>query len=199
MPGMQEGYQGCEAASVQEMRRMPARNKNGSATDGPGFVVQQQERVPSKEKCKDEVAELIGVIERGMPSGEKIVFERMSEQTPGMIPGDIVVELQQRPHDRFERRGNDLHTKMRVTLKEALTGFKKTINHLDGHTVGVQTNPYERSNDIIRPGLVKTFRKEGMPVHETPSMFGNMKVEFVLDFPKQLNPEQRSVIERVLG
>merc|ERR1712072_531855 len=62
-------------------------------------------------------------------------FPRMSEQTPGKIPGDIVVTLKQKPHDRFERTGDDLRTSLTITLKEALLGFKRTIAHLDDHTV----------------------------------------------------------------
>ena len=165
---------------------------------GPGFVVQQQERVPSKERCKDEVAQLEGVVERGMADGAKIVFERMSEQTPGQIPGDIIIELQQAPHDRFTRHGDDLRTQVRVSLKEALTGFSRKIPHLDGHVVDLSMNPYERSRDIVYPQRVVTLKDEGMPVHETPSMFGKMKIELAVDMPRQLSPEQRKVIEAVL-
>lgn len=40
-------------------------------------------------------------IEKGMPSDHKIVFEKESEQRPGMIPGDVVFQLRQIKHARF--------------------------------------------------------------------------------------------------
>jgi hypothetical protein len=40
--------------------------------------------------------ELLAVIERGMPEGHNIVFERASEQTPETIPGDVVLIVRAR-------------------------------------------------------------------------------------------------------
>lgn len=105
---------------------------------GPGFMVQQQERVPSKDFCKDDMAKLEAVIERGMPDGAKISFERMSEQMPGQIPGDVHLVLRQQPHKRFERRGDDLYTDIKVSLRDALAGFSTTLEHLDGRAVSVR-------------------------------------------------------------
>jgi hypothetical protein len=47
---------------------------------------------------------IVGVIERGMPSNHEIVFERESEQRPGMIPGNVVMRLVQQPHRTFRYR-----------------------------------------------------------------------------------------------
>merc|ERR1712150_418947 len=53
------------------------------------MIVQQQVNVPSKERCKEEATALESVIEVGMADGSEIRFERMSEQKPGEIPGDV--------------------------------------------------------------------------------------------------------------
>jgi DnaJ-related protein SCJ1 len=84
---------------------------------GPGFTVQMQQPCPAcggrgktaAHKCpychgnkvvqEDKV--LTAEIERGMPSTHQIVFERESEQRPGMIPGDVIFRLHQVPHNRF--------------------------------------------------------------------------------------------------
>ncbi|CAI5746894.1 unnamed protein product [Peronospora destructor] len=73
---------------------------------------------------------LTAEIERGMPSTHEIVFERESEQRPGMVPGNVVFRLQQVPHNRFRRAGDDLHYDLKISLEEALLGYKKPMKHL---------------------------------------------------------------------
>lgn len=47
-------------------------------------------------------------IKPGWKDGTKITFEREGDELPGVIPADIVFTLQAKPHDRFERDGDDL-------------------------------------------------------------------------------------------
>ena len=84
---------------------------------GPGFTVQMQQPCPTcngrgktfKTACPfchghkvvEEDKVLTADVERGMPSMHQIVFERESEQHPGMVPGDVIFRLYQLPHDRF--------------------------------------------------------------------------------------------------
>ena len=51
----------------------------------PGMIVQQQEEVQSKEKCKNEETVLKAHVEQGMDNGAELTFPRMSEQLPGQI------------------------------------------------------------------------------------------------------------------
>mmetsp|Transcript_20723 Transcript_20723/g.26408 ORF Transcript_20723/g.26408 Transcript_20723/m.26408 type:complete len:540 (-) Transcript_20723:730-2349(-) len=159
-----------------------------------GFLVQQQEQVPSKEKCMNAPTTLNLVIEKGMSSGAELVFERMGEQTPGQIPGDVVIVLEQKPHASFSRTGNDLKTTVHISLKEALTGVTHTFSHLDGREMKVETQPGE----IISPLQVMKLQGEGMPVHEVPSQYGDMFLEFDVHFPKTLNPSQVAKLRELL-
>merc|ERR1711998_139634 len=65
---------------------------------GPGMIIQQEERVASKEKCKTEDTALKTTIERGMSDGSTVRFPRMSEQTPGQVPGDVIMTIKQKRH-----------------------------------------------------------------------------------------------------
>lgn len=171
----------------------------------PGFTVQMQQKcdrcggkgVTYKHKCHHchghkvvpETKTLEATIERGMPSDYQIRFERESEQKPGVTPGDVIFLLKQRKHARFERDGNDLHHNMHISLREALLGFTKPVRHLDGRSVDVT------QEGITKPFEVKTMKGEGMPVHNFPSEFGDMHVKFYVDFPRNLNAQQRKAIE----
>jgi DnaJ-class molecular chaperone len=45
--------------------------------------------------------------------------------------GEVVFTLETLPHAVFERVGNDLKTTVKISLKQALLGFRKTLTHLD--------------------------------------------------------------------
>jgi DnaJ-related protein SCJ1 len=118
----------------------------------PGFVVQMQETCPecsgrgkvvrtpcphcSGRKVIMEEKTLTADIERGMPSDSEIRFERESEQSPGITPGDVIFKLKQPNHPRFRRDRDDLHHDMHLSLHEALLGYKRTIRHLGAPGAG---------------------------------------------------------------
>jgi DnaJ-class molecular chaperone len=129
----------------------------------PGFVVQMQETCGEcggkgqvfKTKCPNcngrrvvpNEKTLVAHIEKGMPSDGEVRFERESEQTPGVTPGDVIFKFKQQAHARFRRTGDDLHHEMHLSLREALLGFSRNIAHLDGRSVTVKhdgiTQPFE--------------------------------------------------------
>ena len=158
----------------------------------PGFVVQQQQEVPSNEYCKNEKKKLTGAIEKGMPNDSKITFERESEQRPGYIPGDVIMIVRTRKHRTFVRKGKDLHHTMKISLREALTGFSKTLHHLDNHVVTIS------SNKVIKPFQVKKYAGEGMPIHNFPSTFGDLYVKFEIIFPKKLSESDKTKLKEIL-
>lgn len=152
------------------------------------MIVQQQVNTPSKEKCKEEAVTMESEVERGMADGSQITHMRMNEQTPGEIPGDVVIHLSTRKHPRFKRDGNNLRTTKHISLKDALVGFETTIKHMDGREV-----------EIVRTGVspaghVHKIKGEGMPLHDDPSSFGDMFVTLKIDFPKKLSAAQKKAI-----
>lgn len=186
------GCAGSRAERCRSCGRCPNEVKMVQRQMAPGFTVQTQQEVPSKEKCKDEAKTLTATIEKGMKHGEEITFERESEMRPGMIPGDVVFVLRQTPHRTYNREGDDLHMTMTITLKEALTGFRHTITQLDGREIVVE------SKGVTKPFEVRTIKDEGMPVHNFPSQHGDLHVKFKISFPKRLSPEQIETLKELL-
>ncbi|CAD7923425.1 unnamed protein product [Amoebophrya sp. A120] len=160
---------------------------------GPGMVIQQQQEVPSKDRCQQDVAYLHTEIERGMRDGDRITFPHMAEQSPGQLPGDVILILQQRPHNRFERKGNNLHISTKISLKEAMLGFKRKISHLDGHTVNFETS------DTTQPFQVFKIKGEGMPHKDDPTQFGNLFVKVEVEMPKRLTSNQKQLAQQLFA
>jgi DnaJ homolog subfamily B member 11 len=186
------GCKGKSSGKCGQCDRCPNEVRIVQRQVGPGMVMQMHEEVPSEHRCKMESKMLTAVIEKGMNGGAEITFERESEQRPGMIPGDVIFRIRQRDHPQFRREGDNLHYSMTISLKEALTGFRRSIRHLDGHLVEVA------SDDVTSPGQVVRKQGEGMPVHHVPSQFGDMFVTFTIDFPPSLSEAQKDQINRIL-
>jgi DnaJ-class molecular chaperone len=156
---------------------------------GPGFVVQQQEEIKSTEKCKTEATTLHMNIEKGMKDGDSISFEMMGEQRPKQIPGDVVFKLKLQKHKVFTRRGNDLTIKDKITLRQSLLGFEKTYKHLDGHEVKI------RREGVTMPGAVMKVAEEGMPKKDDSSSYGDLYIEYSIQYPDTLTAEQQKAIK----
>lgn len=127
-------------------------------------------------------------IEKGAPDGHKISYKQSADEYINVRTGAVIVTVQEVPHPVFERKINDLKIKIDITLQEALLGFKREIEHLDGHTVTV-----DRTNQVTKPGLIVRLRGEGMPIFEKYGDFGDMLVTCVVNLPTELSTEQRKL------
>lgn len=134
---------------------------------GPGMVQQLQTECPKcrglgeiikdKDRCKkcngnkvnQEKKVLEIFIDKGMTHKQKLVFSGEGDQEPNVIPGDVIIVLNQEQHKTFRRDGADLFMEKEITLYEALCGFSFTITHLDGRIILVKSSPGE----IIKPGM----------------------------------------------
>jgi len=174
---------------------------------GPGFTVQMQQQCGKcggkgktfKSKCPNCKGQKVipnekvleAQIEKGMPSNHEIVFNKQSSQQPGVTPGDVIFRLKTLPHRTYRRDGENLHHAMKISLKEALLGFEKKLQHLDGHEVTV------KSNKVIKPYQTMTIKNEGMPKHNYPSEHGDLFVQFEVVFPESLTPAQQEEIKKI--
>ena len=152
------------------------------------MIMNQEVEEPSKERCKEDAKVLTATIEKGAAEGAEISFPRASEQSPGKIPGDVRVRLKAAKHAVFTRNGTDLQMEMKISLREALLGFEKSIRHLDGHPVSI------RQGTISSHGQVLTLKDEGMPVHGVPSEFGKLHVRLVVVMPKRLTSDEKEFV-----
>jgi len=127
-------------------------------------------------------------VDKGMKDEEKIVFRGEGDQSPGVEAGDVIIVLDEKPHERFERKGNDLFMTHEITLTEALCGFTLLLNHLDGRHLVIRSSPGE----VIVPGSVKGVKGEGMPLHRNPFEKGFLYMKFTVKFPeKQFASEEK--------
>lgn len=100
-------------------------------------------------KVKRGTHEITVTIERGMPDGHTIVYEREGDQSPDYSSGDLTFTIVTQPHDFFTRVGDNLYCKISITLRESLIGFEKKIKHLDGTMIMVKRDKITPSGKSI--------------------------------------------------
>ncbi|KAK3337143.1 hypothetical protein B0T19DRAFT_411638 [Cercophora scortea] len=119
-------------------------------------------------------------VDRGVKSGTKVEFRGEGDQAPGMAAGDVVFQIEQKPHARFTRRDDDLLYQAEIELVTALAGGTIFIEHLDERWLSVDILPGE----AIAPNAVKMIRGQGMPSYRHHD-FGNMYIQFAVKFPEK--------------
>ena len=89
-----------------------------SDCDGEGEVINEKDRCKNCEgrKVMKEVKILEVHLDKGMKHGQRITFTGEADQ----VPGDVVLLLQEKEHEVFQRDGNDLHMTYKIGLAEAL-------------------------------------------------------------------------------
>ncbi len=119
----------------------------------------------------------------GVKTGSKI---RLSGQAGGGVQGagDLYLKIKVRPHQSFERKGDDLKIKQPVDFFTALLGGETTVSTID-KSVKLTIPPETDSG--------KTFRLKGlgMPKLNHPDQCGDLYATIEVQVPKKLTPEQK--------
>lgn len=150
-----------------------------------------------KTKKAEEVLEVF--VEKGAPTGNRVVFSGKADETPGCEPGDVVVIFQEQEHPEFKRKGTDLYTAREITLLEALTGFTMEFAHLDGRQLRVRTISGEVVQPLAEGTGLKAVKGEGMPTFRSPFVFGNLFLVLTICFPEKIAPENVLKLRRALA
>ena len=118
----------------------------------------------------------------GTPDGAYFLFPGLSDQVPGAEAGDVVVVVQEKPHKEYRRAGDHLLLTQRISLVDALTGFKVTFTDPGGRELTVEGE----EGQIVKPDEVWVIRGKGMPRRE--GGYGHLYLRFKIDFPENLPP-----------
>ncbi|KAF7586343.1 Type I HSP40 co-chaperone [Aspergillus hancockii] len=132
-------------------------------------------------------------VDKGVKNGHKIEFRGEGDQMPGVLPGDVVFEIEQKPHPRFQRKDDDLFYHAEIDLLTALGGGTVNIEHLDDRWLTVNITPGE----VITPGAIKMIKGQGMPSFRHHD-FGNLYIQFDVKFPEKDQLQNLNLLEQVL-
>jgi molecular chaperone DnaJ len=129
-------------------------------------------------------------IPAGVEDGTHIQLAGEGETGPGGgPPGDLFLEIVQRPHPIFERQGDDLHCTVTIPMVAAALGATLQVETLDG--------PADLD---IRPG---TQSGSAIPMygHGTERLNssgrGDLMIHISVETPTKLEPEQEELLRQL--
>lgn len=104
----------------------------------------------------------------------------------GKTRGTLIILIKERKeHPVFKRDGDNLSCNVKLSLKEAIMGFKnkKLCKHLDGRVIIASHN----MGDVIKPGAKRMISREGMPIfNSTNDARGDLTITFKIEFPDRI-------------
>ncbi|KAE8656330.1 Eukaryotic aspartyl protease family protein isoform 1 [Hibiscus syriacus] len=129
----------------------------------------------------------------GWKKGTKVTFEGMGNESLGTYAADVTFVIAEKHHSLFRRDGDDLELNVEIPLVKALSGCSVPIPLLGGETMDLEID------EIISPGYQRVIEGQGMANKKQEGSRGNLKLSFVVIFPKELTSEQQAAAVSILG
>ncbi|MCA0395469.1 MAG: molecular chaperone DnaJ [Proteobacteria bacterium] len=128
-------------------------------------------------------------IPAGVDSGDRIRLAGEGEAGPAGAPaGDLYVEVRVRPHDIFERDGDDLHCEVPIRISQAALGDSVRVPTLGGEAeIRVPAETQTGKVFRLRDKGVKSVRSRAP---------GDLYCKVVVETPVNLTTEQRELLDR---
>ncbi|RCS23552.1 J domain-containing protein [Phyllobacterium salinisoli] len=119
--------------------------------------------------------------------GQTIRLKGQGEAMLGGAPGDALVTIRFKPHQRFKLEGRDLHLDLPVSLSDAVLGSRIEVETLDGR-IAVKIPPWSSSDRVLR------LKGKGLPVKtgERADLFVHVRVML----PEDHDPELEALLQR---
>jgi len=130
-------------------------------------------------------------IPAGVEDGQKIRLKGQgSEGTNGGPKGDLYITFLVKSDPRFQRKGNDLYSKVEIDIYTALLGGDAIVDTLSGK-IKVKIKPETQNGTKIR------LRGKGFPIYKKEDSYGDFYAEVLVKLPTNLNEEQKKLIQQL--
>lgn len=121
-------------------------------------------------------------IPKGIETGTTLRVPRGGGQK-----GNLYVIIDILPHQKFERMGSDLLSKITISLPQAVLGSEAEVSLINGHAK-MKIPPGTQSESTFR------LQGKGMPIIKTRS-YGDHFVKVKVNIPKRLTSKQKALFE----
>ena len=108
----------------------------------------------------------------------------------GGAAGDLFLRVHIKPHPVFERKGDDLYTKVQVPVATAVLGGEAQVPTVNGSL-------RLKIPETTQPGQIFRLKAHGMPLTSTPDTRGDLYATIEVQLPRALTKDQRQAWEQV--
>ena len=118
-------------------------------------------------------------IPAGVQHGVTFKFTGMGDDSIRNMPrGDLMVIMSVLDSDGYTRKGNDLYTDKTIDCFQAVRGYEFNLRTLNDKIIKV------KAPAGTQPGTLLTLKGQGMPVHKTLNIRGNLYVKIHVLIPQ---------------
>ena len=118
-------------------------------------------------------------IPAGVQHGVTFKFQGMGDDSIKNMPrGDLMVVMSVLDSDGYTRKGNDLYTDKTIDCFQAVRGHEFNLNTLEDKIIKV------KAPAGTQPGTMLTLKGQGMPIHKTIGIRGNLYVKIHVLIPQ---------------
>jgi molecular chaperone DnaJ len=130
-------------------------------------------------------------IPAGVTEGVQLKVGGKGNDAPGKhsMSGDLLVLIEEIPHETLKREGTNIHYDMYVNFSEAVLGTSKEVDTVSGK-VKIKIDAGAQSGKILR------LKGKGLPSIERYGT-GDFLIHINVWTPKELNKEQRQFFEKM--
>ncbi|MBR1517309.1 MAG: molecular chaperone DnaJ [Bacteroidales bacterium] len=152
-----------------------------------------------KDRCPDchghgivEAEEIISVnVPAGVAEGMQFALQGKGNAAEhGGVPGDLIVVVEEVPHDIFERQGNNLYCDVYVSFADAALGCSVDIPTLGGKA-RVKLDPGTPSGKVLR------LRGKGLPEVNNRYSRGDILACVNVWVPQKLSRDDKALLEKL--
>ena len=104
--------------------------------------------------------------------------------------GDLYVEIEVEPSEKFDRRGNDLYSVESISVPIAVLGGNIEVETIQG-------NVKLKIPSGTQPGTIFRIKGEGAPILGKEEKRGDLYVRIDVDIPKRLSKKEREAWEEL--
>ena len=133
---------------------------------------------------------LEGRIPPGVVTGSRVRLAGEGREGFEGRRGDLYLVVTVRPHERFECKGDDLHTEVEAPLTAAVLGGEVEVQALD-KKVALKLPPQTQNGRVFRLGGL------GMPKLAQPKQRGDLYASVKVRLPEELGDEERRLFEEL--
>lgn len=187
--GMPKRQQTPEVTVVEKPLSVTLEDLYNGTTKKMKIKRKTYDQATGKQSIQDRILEV--PIKKGLKPGSKIKFNGVGDQVEGGTQ-DLHFIVEEKEHPLYKREGDDIRHNVNIDLKEALTGWSRTVTTIDGRQLSV------RSGGPTQPTFTDRFPGLGMPKSKKPEERGDFVVGVNIKFPSSLTPTQKSQLKDIL-
>ena len=142
-------------------------------------------------------------IKKGSKQGDNIIVKEGGNYNSllGCIE-DLVIQIVEKKHKKYQRKNNDLYREYKISLIQSLCGCNITLDHF-GKKLNLEIK------EIIKPNSLFQGFNKGMPIKRDSSKeltdglndneYGNLIIDFNIIYPESLSDKQMMYLNKIFN